>query len=255
MTTHLVVPDNHAHFKHSNERADWLANIIIDTRPDTVIFLGDSADMPSLSGYDRGKKSFQGRTYTADIDSHLEFQDRVWSPVKARKKRMPRRVFLVGNHEQRIVKAIELSPELDGAIGLADLKLDEWYDDVVYYNGGTPGTITIDGIVYAHYFVSGVKGLPIDGEHAGYTLLTKNFQSCTAGHSHKLDYCIRSRNDGRKLMGLVAGCYIDYDSDWAGEQENYWWRGVVLKHDVTDGQYNPQFISMSQMKKEYGLVR
>ncbi len=208
--------------------------------------------MPSLSGYDRGKKSFQGRTYKADIEAHLDFQDRLWSPVKARKKRMPRRVFCIGNHEQRIVKAIELQPELEDTIGLSDLELDEWYDDIVYYNGNTPGTINVDGIIYAHYFVSGVKGLPIDGEHAGYSLLAKNFQSCTAGHSHKLDFSTRTRNDGTRLNGLVAGCFIDYDTGWAGEQENYWWRGVVVKENVENGSYDPSFVSIEQLRKLYG---
>lgn len=122
--THLVIPDQHAHYQHGNERADYLAKLIIDLKPDVVVNIGDSADMPSLSGYDKGKRSFQGRTYRADVDAHLDFQERLWAPVFRRKQKLPRTVFCEGNHEHRITRAIDLQPELEGAISFADLHLE-----------------------------------------------------------------------------------------------------------------------------------
>lgn len=252
MTTHIVVPDTHAHYQHPNDRADWLAGLIKDVRPDVVIHLGDSADLPSLSGYDKGKRGFQGRTYRADIDTHLEFQDRMWGPVVRQKKKLPRRVFIIGNHEQRIEKALDLSPELVGSIGMKDLQLDNWYDTIVPYEGQTPGIIDVDGIHYAHYFVSGVMGRPIGGEHPAYSLLTKHFTSCTCGHIHVADHAIRTTVDGRKINGLVAGVYQDYDSDWAGEINKLWTRGVWVKRNVERGNYDLQFISIESLRKEYG---
>jgi hypothetical protein len=180
--THLIIPDPHAHWRHDNSRAELLANLIIDVRPDVVINMGDQWDMPSLSSYDKGLRSFQGRTYQADIAAGLDFSDRLWTPVKARKKKLPRRVFLIGNHEQRIDRALELSPELQGTVAYSDLELEKDYDEVVPYTGkNTPGIIEIDGITYAHYLVSGVLGRPISGEHPAYTLLSKQFTSCTVG--------------------------------------------------------------------------
>jgi hypothetical protein len=61
MTTHLVIPDQHAHPDFHNKRADWLGQLIKELRPDVVINIGDAADMPSLSSYDKGTKGFQGR--------------------------------------------------------------------------------------------------------------------------------------------------------------------------------------------------
>lgn len=252
MSTHLVVPDTHSHWQHNNDRADWLAKLIIDIRPDVVVHLGDSADLPSLSGYDKGKRGFVGRTYRADIDAHLDFQDRMWSPVYRRKQKLPRRVFIIGNHEQRIEKALDLSPELVGTIGMGDLRLSEWYTDTVPYEGHTPGIIEIDGVHYAHFFVSGVMGRPVGGEHPAYSLLTKHFTSCTCGHIHVADHSVRTTVDGRRIHGLVAGVYQDYDSDWAGEVNKLWWRGVVVKRNVENGSYDPQFISIEALKNEYG---
>jgi hypothetical protein len=252
LITHLVIPDQHAHYAHHNKRAEWLGKLINDIKPDVVINIGDAADMPSLSGYDKGKRGFHGRTYRKDIEAHLDFQDRLWSTVRRQKKRLPRTVFCVGNHEQRIEKALDLSPELVGSIGMEDLELDEWYDEVVPYVGGTPGTIKIDGIRYAHYFISGVMGRSIGGEHPAYSILTKQFSSGTCGHSHLFDFCVRTTGDGRKVMASHCGVYQDYDSDWAGECNKLWTRGVLVKRNVQNGCYDPNWISLDVLKKAYG---
>jgi hypothetical protein len=253
LTTHLVIPDIHAHPEYNNNRADWLANLILDVRPDVVVNLGDQFDMPSLSGYDKGKRSFVGRSYRNDINAGLEFSERLWEPVRATKKKLPRRIYIEGNHEHRIEKALDLNPELLGTIGFEDYELDKYYDDVVKYEGSTPGIIQVDGINYAHYFISGVLGRPISGEHPAYSLGTKLGGSCTAGHLHTFDYNVRTDVEGRKRHALVAGCFFDYNSDWAGKANNLYWRGVIVKRNVSDGQYDLEAISLDQLKKEYDV--
>lgn len=250
--THLFVTDQHAHYKHNNKRADYLGHLITDTKPDVVVFGGDLWDMPSLSSYDRGKKSFQGRTFAADISSGCDFLDRTFSVIRKQKKKMSRFVFLEGNHENRLTKAVNIQPELEGTISFDDFDLSHYFDDVVRYDGTTPGTIEVDGVYYAHYFVSGVMGRPISGEHPAHSLVTKQSGSCSAGHVHTADYHIRTAANGKKIHGLIGGCYQDYDSDWAGTANRLWWRGCVLKRNVEKGQYDPEFISMERLKKAYG---
>ncbi len=251
MTVHLVIPDPHAHPDHDNKRADYLSKLIIDIRPDVVVNLGDQFDMASLSGYDKGKRSFVGRSYRNDVNSGLEFSDRLWSPVKATKKRLPHTIYLEGNHEHRIEKALDLNPELAGTIDFTDYDLDRHYDQVIRYEGGTPGNIEIDGITYAHYFISGVMGRPIGGEHPAYSLGVKLGSSVTAGHLHTLDYNVRTDVRGTKRHSLVAGCFFDYNSDWAGKANDLYWRGVIIKRNVENGQYDPEFVSFNQLEKEY----
>jgi len=251
MTTHLVVGDPHAHPDHDNKRAIWLGKLINDIKPDKVIVLGDTADMPSLCSYDVGKKSFQGRSYAKDIEAHGDFQDKLWSTVRNAKKKLPYACTLIGNHEQRIGRAIEVQPELEGTISYDDLELSEWYDDVVYYNGGTPGTIEIDGILYGHYLVSGVSGRPISSVNMSSALLGKTYTSCTVGHLHTLSWGVDTRSDGQKLAALCAGVFQDFDSPFAGEANKLWWRGVVVCRNVDKGFYSPQFITLQDLRKEY----
>jgi hypothetical protein len=164
---------------------------------------------------------------------------------------MPRTIFLEGNHEHRIEKALDLSPELDGAISFGHLEIGNWYDELVRYVGSTPGKITVDGITFAHYFVSGVMGRAISGEHPATSLLAKQFHSCVAGHLHLADFSIRTDALGRKMCGLLAGVYQDYDPPYAGDAARLWWRGVVMLNNAENGSFDPEFISLDQLKKAY----
>lgn len=248
----LIIPDQHSHPDFNNDRADYLANLIIDTRPDVVVNLGDAADMPSLSSYDKGKRDFHGRSYRNDINAHLDFQSRMWEPVRARKKKLPYRVVLEGNHEHRIERALDLSPELTGTIGFNDYQFSEYYDDVVRYNGSTPGVIELDGILFAHYFITGVSGRPIGGERPAHMLLDKTGTSCVAGHLHTFDYATRTNINGHVRNGLIAGCYQDYDAPWAGAINHLWRSGVCILNNVENGDYDLQWISLKALKEEYG---
>lgn len=250
---HLVIPDSHAHYQQNNDRATLIGLLMADLKPDVVVNMGDMWDMPSLSAYDKGRKSFTGRTYKADVEVGLDFDEKLWAPIRKLKKRMPRSVYLIGNHEQRIHKAVDIQPELEGVVSFNDLDLKKNYDEVVHYEGLTPGTIEVDGIHYAHYFTSGLMGRPISGDiRPAHTLLLKRHVSSTQAHSHSLDFGIQATGDGRKIMGMFAGCAIDYEMDWAGLTNDLWWRGVVVKHNVENGVYDPEFISLQRLKEIYG---
>lgn len=249
---HLVLPDSHAHPDFDNRRADLAGRLIVDLKPDVVINLGDMFDLASFSGYDKGKARFHGRAYRKDLDAGLEFDERLWAPLRKSKKKKPFSVFLEGNHEERMKRALDQQPELEGTIGFKDFELNKNYHEVIEYNGQTPGIIEIDGITYAHYFVSGVMGRNVGGEHPAYTLLTKQFQSATCGHIHILDYSIRTNATGKRLHGLVAGVFQDYESPWAGEVNSLWSRGLVIKRHVENGNYDFEWVSLKALEKMYG---
>jgi hypothetical protein len=252
---YLVIPDPHSHPNHSNDRADWIGKFILDRKPDVVVNMGDTWDLPSLSSFDKGKASFNGANYEKDMNAGLDFQDRMWHPMKASKKKQPHKVFLEGNHERRLNKVLEYEPHLAGeryGISYSNFQLEHYYHDVVYYNGGTPGIYTIDDISFAHFFVSGLMGRPIGGDHHAASLLAKNYSSCVAAHSHTVDWAVRSGSNGKKIMGLVAGVYQDYVSGWAGNVNNLWWQGVVYLRNVEAGVYDPEFISIEALRRAYG---
>lgn len=251
---HLVIADQHAHPDFNNDRADWLGQLIKDLKPDVVVNIGDAADLASLSSFDKGKASFVTRNYENDIIAHLNFQERMWQPMKDAKKKKPHRIILEGNHEHRVKRAIDLSPELAGdrfGISFNDFDFNSYYNEVVEYEGGTPGIIKVDDISYAHFFVSGLMGRPIGGMHHAASLIAKNLTSSVCGHSHTADWAVRTKPDGSKIMGLVCGVYQDYRAEWAGHVNDLWWKGVVILRNVEDGYFDPEFVGIDRLRREY----
>lgn len=253
--TVLVVPDQHAHPDFSNERADWLGKMILDLKPDVLVNMGDAADMESLCSYDKGKAQFYSRSYTKDIEAHLDFQERMWKPIKKAKRKKPYNVCLVGNHEQRVEKVLSYEPHLEGekhGISMRDFDFEKHYHEVVPYDGSTPGVYSLDGVLFAHYFISGVMGRPIGGEHHASSLIAKNHCSSVAAHSHTFDFSVKQRADGKTLMGLVTGVYQDYKSPWAGASANLWQSGVSVLHGFEEGRWDLEWVSLRRLEVEYG---
>jgi hypothetical protein len=252
---HLIVPDGHAHPDHNNDRAEWLGKLILDLKPDVVVNIGDGADMPSLSLYDKGKASFHGRNYSKDIEAHLDFQEKMWYPMWKSKKKRPRTIYLEGNHEHRIKKLLEMEPHLTGhkfGVSFEDLDLKKYHSDVVEYEGGTPGIISVDGIDYSHYFVAGISGRPLQSVHHAHALTQKRFGSSTCGHSHLFDHHVSRDSSGRVRIGLVCGVFQDYQNSWVGSAYNHWSSGVCVKRNIEDGNYDLEWISIERLKQEYG---
>ena len=252
----LIIPDSHAHPEYGNERFLALGRLIVEERPDVVVNLGDMSDLPSLSYYDEGKASFEGRRYHKDIEAAIDANEELFKPIKEHRRKThkpfnPRLELAYGNHEFRIVRATEQDSKLMGTIGLNDLK----YEDYGWNVHPFQEVFTIGGIAFAHYFVTGVSGQPISGENIGRTMCMKLHGSAVQGHSHVLDLAERTIISGTRIFGLSAGCYVhpDYDEEWCRATRKLWWRGVVILDDLDGNGYYDECRMITQRKilKEY----
>ena len=70
----LIIPDPHANPDYDNDRFKALGKFIMHEKPEVIVCLGDMADLPSLSSYDRGTKGFEGRRYRKDIEATHQAQ-------------------------------------------------------------------------------------------------------------------------------------------------------------------------------------
>lgn len=236
-----------------NDRFLWLGNLIYDIRPDYVVSLGDHNDLRSLNTFDTrypGKVSTQ--SYEKDIDHGNDAEEKLRHKVKKNKVKRPAYFGFEGNHEYRIKKAIATDPRIGGdkfGISFKHLQTDYWYDEYHEYEYEAPKIYSYDGIDYAHYIASGNMGNPMSGEFHASNLLKKRMSSATVGHSHLRNVYFR---DDTKKIGLVAGCFKGAEETWAGQSNDSWWKGVVIKRNVDNGYYDPEFISLERLKEEYG---
>lgn len=207
------------------------------------------ADMASLSSYDKGKMGHDNRRYLSDIHSVQDANERLWSEVRKTKKKQPRKIFLMGNHEDRITRAVERFPQLEGTLSTDDFDLQSFGWEVHPFKQ----IIKHQGVNISHYFESGVMGRPIGGEHPAYMLLTKKFESCVQGHTHTLDWCRRTNSSGKAISGLVAGCFMEHTPEWVGQARDMYWRGVITLNNTEDGEYDLSCVSLSRLKAEYSV--
>jgi len=249
---HLVIPDTQVKPDHIWSHMIWAARYAVAAKPDTIIHLGDHWDMPSLSSYDVGKKSFEGRRYSADVRAGNEAMKAFMEIIKAEQKRLrkhkkrvwkPRMIFTLGNHEYRIERAVENDAKLEGLMSYEDLYLKDW--EVYPYLK----PVVVDGIAYCHFFTSGVMGRPVTNAKL---LLQKKHMSCVMGHVQDRDIAFDRDASGKRMTALFAGIYYQHNEEYLNPQTNGSWSGLWMFNEVIDGAFDEMPISMSYLRRKYG---
>jgi len=250
---HFVLPDVQAKPGVDFSYLTKVGKYVVEKKPDKLICLGDFADMPSLSSYDVGKKSFEGKRYTKDIIASKEAMEAFLTPLwefnaKAKKNKEkqyhPEMILTLGNHEQRINRAVNDDAKLEGLLSTHDL-------DYVGY-GWTVypflDVVVVDGIAYSHYFTTGLMGRPVTTAQA---CLTKKHMSCIQGHQQGLQIATSYRADGQALTSVIAGSCYEHDEDYMSSQGNKHWRGFLMLHEVQDGAFDLMPVSLKYINNRY----
>jgi hypothetical protein len=230
---------------------------IVDQKPHCIIHIGDHADMPALSGYDKGRSEFHSRRYKADIDAANEGWRLLNKPIedynKKRRKNKekqykPEKHITLGNHEDRINRAIDLDRVmLEGIISMDDLD----YERTGWTVHEFKKPILLDGIQYCHFFYNQNTGRPLAGANLETRLNALGF-SHTMGHQQGKKIAERHLNNGASQRATVCGsCYLHYE-DYRGPQAQTHWRGVILKQEVDgSGYYDITEVSMRYLCRKY----
>lgn len=250
---HVVLPDVQVKPGVDFSFLRSIGKCIVDIKPEKVICIGDFADMPSLSSYDVGKKSFEGRRYKADIEATHQAMDILLAPLnefnaKAKKNKEkqyhPELILTLGNHENRIERVVDSDPKLDGTISLKDLGYEDRGWNVIPYLQ----PIVLDGTAYSHYFTSGLLGRPCTSAQMQ---LTKKHMSCISGHQQGLQVSMAYRADGKRITSVIAGSCYEHEENYLGYQGNKHWRGILTLQEVDDGEFDLIPLSLTYLRKQY----
>jgi len=214
MAVHCVIPDCQVKDGVDLSYLTWVGKYLAEKKPDVIVQIGDFADMPSLSSYDIGKKSFEGRRYKTDIEVTKKAMEMLLAPIKEYNERArrnkdkqyrPRMVLTLGNHEERISRAIEGDPKLDGTISLSDLEYERNGWEVIPY----------------------------------------------LDHVQNRQIAYANCADGSQITGLFSGCCYLHDEDYLGSQGNKYWRGIWMLHEVNNGSFDEMPVSLNYLRKKY----
>jgi hypothetical protein len=249
----LYIPDTQAKPGNDFKFLTRIGQYICEKQPDVIVHGGDLADMPSLSSYDEGKKSFEGRRYTNDVQAAIEAQTALFQPLALLQARQtqnrkkvyhPRTIITVGNHENRINRAINDDAKLEGLISQKDLCYESFFHEVYNFLD----VVVVEGVAFSHYFVTGTAGRPASSAAAQ---MNKKHMSCIAGHQQGLQIATAHRADGKRLTSVIAGSCYEHNEDYMGPQGNKHWRGVLMLHDVKDGEFDLMPVSLDYLEKKY----
>jgi hypothetical protein len=255
--TILVIPDSHDDPLVSQERYEWLGQLIVELRPDIIVDLGDFADMNSISHYDKGTVRAENKRLERDMASAKEARRLVTAPLrrlqeaqKASKHKVykPRLIALAGNHEQRIERYMQDNPTLYGmwTQDISDAAGQGWE----FYN--FQERVEVEGVIFNHYFTKRGTNRGYSGDYMTMHIARDWQQSCVQGHSHRFEYRNYRTPTGKEINIVVAGCYFDHHQDYAGDDNNAWWKGLVVLHNVVEGRFELEQISYEEMRSRYG---
>lgn len=232
------------------EQITWIAEYFVDKQTDVVVQLGDWADMHSLSSWDsRSKKAWDRRSLAEDF----EVANRGWDMLEevwARRGWQPtRKVYLLGNHEDRIRRFVEDNPEHreDVTCDRFNAKAHGWeiHDFLV--------PVEIDGVAYSHFWPRSGSGYITQtkrGAPSALAQVKREMRSCTAGHQQGLDMAIYHAG-GRSYRGCILGSSYQHTEAFLSPQGNDHWRGVLLCHSVHDGWYDACEVPLSYLRRRY----
>lgn len=249
---HAFIPDtqNKPGTKINHIRA--AGNYLAEKRPDVIIIAGDWWDMPSLSAYDTdASKIIDEVSITKDIEAGwAAMQQFNWALTEGGKSRYrPQVYFLMGNHEYRIERYVDEHPMLRGTLSYDNLGIEDFGYKVVPFLK----PVTIDGVSYCHYYCVDSNGRVMNskrGQASAKAQVNNVGKSATAGHKQGLDVYVKESPAGRK-RGLIAGSFYQHQEKYLGPQGNSHWQGILLKHEVRDGDYDLLEVSTDYLIRKY----
>jgi hypothetical protein len=210
--------------------------------------------MPSLSSHDiKGSKYFEGLRYQKDIEAAKEGMRLLLAPLRELQKTQkdtkhkvykPRMVLTLGNHEQRIHRAVNNNPMLEGLISTKDLEYEKDWEVHEFLR-----PVFINGVGFSHYWPVGAMGRPAASPAA---IISKLHMSCVAGHQQGKSIAYGKRADGKPICAIIAGSYYLHDEGYMDQLSNRHWRGLLVMNEVEDGHFDEMFLSIEYLSKKYG---
>lgn len=238
-----------------------IGHAAIEHRPNLLLCGGDQFDIPSLAGH-LGARSVGGSGSTlhhqnkklgldiqAGKDSILiidntinDFNRRQRRAGRSSKQYLPRKVFLLGNHEKRTDKVANNQPELADVINSEDL-IAKWLESQGWEVwDGERETFWFQGVGFRHRFLT-AKDTTMSINAAKSTLP----RSSVWWHSHTPGYTER-RYDGLVDHFACLPCYKP--TRYLGSKEH---NGVTFLNDMRgDGRFSMNNIPYEYFVETYG---
>jgi len=244
--THLIIPDCHAAPGQDLRRFTWLGRMIADLQPTKVVSLGDWYSLDSLCQHRTLAERSQDRTV-----EEIKAGEMALAALEAEiaGKWDGQKHIVLGNHDDRLRQLTNDAPWLEGMFNVGAAHEARGWQVYDYLK-----PFRLDGIWYQHYLSARGGFRAISGKFHALRLLERTMfaESVVVGHSHQFKHWTEANLQGKRVHGLVAGCYLEHIEDYAGEDNHTWWRGITVLRNVKDGDYDLETWTMDRIRETYG---
>lgn len=188
----LIVPDLHAPY-HSKPGWDLLMQVARAIKPQHIVVIGDFADFYAVSAHDKSPDRAHRFAEELEVcDALLDELDSLGATDK---------LYVEGNHENRLERYLMKSPELHGVVSTSKLlKLEQrGWEFVPYKRHAARGAV---------HFTHDVGAA---GRNAVFRALDVYQHSVVTGHTHRLQYVVEG--------SAVGDCRVSAMFGWLGDVE------------------------------------
>lgn len=250
----LIVPDTQIKPGSDTRHIDWAAEAIVEYRPDLVVVMGDWWDFPSLNTHnEKGSLELENSRYQEDVEAGNAAFRKLVAPMDKRAATLvsthkkhwnPRKIFLMGNHENRADRVWQNDPKWQGVIGshncqTLDFEVFPFLKIVKVY-----------GVAFCHYFPNPFSGRPIGGTIAN--RLSHIGQSFVQGHQQGFLYGSKQYPDHVK-HGIVCGRYYLEDEAYRPpDVQHSEWNGILVLNQIEDGDFDLMALRYDYLAEKYG---
>lgn len=253
-TRGLVIPDLQVGPGRSLKHIEWIGAYCADKEFPLIVQIGDWADFPSLSSYDKNKAASENRRLSKDWDAFRRSADLLMAPIEKKRGYQPRLVFTAGNHEERVFRYMNDNAQIDTLPNPLEYLASRGWETHKFLC-----PVRIHDVLFAHYFPRSMTGrVTAGGLRYGSTsamaMIRANMDSCVAGHRPGFEPAIFTTND-RTVVGVIAGSCYTHKEEWAGPGGDNYWRGVVALNQLRNGRFDPCPVSLDWLRERYGRRR
>ena len=232
-----------------------LSRYIWRHKPAHLVHIGDHWDFKCLSTYASPLEQ-EGLRLSKDIEAGadaFELIDEVTHTKNLKGKRghkaeyRPTKNFLMGNHENRLLRYIERNPVLQGCFDIEAFVRDQGW---TVHQMNVP--FWLYGICFSHYMENAQSGRAVGGSIEN--KLNKFPHSFVHGHQQQYQYGRRQNLIGKPHFGVCAGSFYMHDEGYRGANNTEvrgftHFKGYVNRYGYIDHDVN--FVSLERLLEDY----
>ena len=247
----IVLADKQVDNNSPTEHIEAISRYIWKHKPAHLVDIGDHWDFPSLSHY-ATQLEREGRRLIDDLNGGFDAFKLIMKETEKRNKRVvsryrPEKHFVMGNHENRLVRFLQAQPALVGCFDLQRFIENEGWE---FHNFLEPAWI--NEIAFIHYLPNPQSSRPIGGSIEN--KLNKIMHSFVHGHQQQFQYGRRQNLLGKPHFGACAGSFYMHDEGYRGAN-NTEIRGFIHLRSFENRygflDYDLEFVSLERLLQQY----